>query len=230
LAATLNNALLLYDNQLSSVFKTIDHLKKVFPNLIIVKNEEEYFENISTRHFDVIVISLDVVPMDGIAITKETLLTANGIKPFVVIYSDKQDDFLLELAFNSGVDAFVNYQGTPALMELLLKALVKRIKSDVKILRNTNELIVDEDEFLVIRNNTKFELPKKEFKILLLLHQNQNKFFSKKELAISVWNDENVAKKRTIDVHIYNIRQVFGKTIIQSQKGKGYRLNKKYFG
>ncbi len=230
MAATLNNALLLYDNQLSSVFKTIDHLKKVFPNLIIVKNEEEYFENISTRHFDVIVISLDVVPMDGIAITKETLLTANGIKPFVVIYSDKQDDFLLELAFNSGVDAFVNYQGTPALMELLLKALVKRIKSDVKILRNTNELIVDEDEFLVIRNNTKFELPKKEFKILLLLHQNQNKFFSKKELAISVWNDENVAKKRTIDVHIYNIRQVFGKTIIQSQKGKGYRLNKKYFG
>ncbi|MDZ4663814.1 MAG: winged helix-turn-helix domain-containing protein [Bacteroidota bacterium] len=137
---------------------------------------------------------------------------------------------MLELAFNSGVDAFVNYQGTPALMELLLKALVKRIKSDVKILRNTNELIVDEDEFLVIRNNTKFELPKKEFKILLLLHQNQNKFFSKKELAISVWNDENVAKKRTIDVHIYNIRQVFGKTIIQSQKGKGYRLNKKYFG
>ncbi|MDZ4663815.1 MAG: hypothetical protein SGJ15_02960 [Bacteroidota bacterium] len=86
MAATLNNALLLYDNQLSSVFKTIDHLKKVFPNLIIVKNEEEYFENISTRHFDVIVISLDVVPMDGIAITKETLLTANGIKPFVVIY------------------------------------------------------------------------------------------------------------------------------------------------
>ena len=72
-------------------------------------------------------------------------------------------------------------------------------------------------------------LPKKEFKILLLLHQNQNKFFSKKELALSVWNDENVAKKRTIDVHIYNIRQIFGKKIIQSQKGKGYRLNKKYF-
>jgi DNA-binding response OmpR family regulator len=227
--SVLNNHILLYDNQLSSIFKTIDHLKKIFPNLIIVKNEDEYFQNLSTTHFDVIVISLDVVPMDGIAITKETLIAVHGQKPFLVIYSDKHDDFLLELAFNSGVDSFVNYQTTPVLMELLLKALIKRVKTEARLASNSNELIVNEDEYLVIRNNTKYELPKKEFKILLLLHQNQNKFFSKKELAISVWNDENVAKKRTIDVHIYNIRQVFGKKIIQSQKGKGYRLNKKYF-
>ncbi len=230
LIGTLNNTLLLYDNQLSLVFKTIDHLKRIFPNLVIAKNEEEYFQNISSHQFDVIVLSLDVVPMDGIAITKETLMSANGKKPFVVIYSAKQDDFLLELAFNSGVDAFVNYQSTPVLMELLLKALLKRVKVDTTQTRNSNELIVDEDEFLVIRNNTKIDLPKKEFKILLLLYQDQNKFFSKKELALSVWNDESVAKKRTIDVHIYNIRQIFGKKIIQSQKGKGYRLNKKYFG
>lgn len=226
---TLNNVILLYDNQLSSVFKTIDHLKKVFPNLVIVKNEEEYFQNISSNHFDVILISLDVVPMDGIAITKETLTASDGIKPFIVIYSNKQDDFLLELALNNGVDAFVNYQNTPVLMELLLKALVKRIKTTPNKIRSSNEFVIDEDEFLVIKNDTKIQLPKKEFKILLLLQQNQNKFFSKKELAISVWNDENVAKKRTIDVHIYNIRQIFGKKIIQSQKGKGYRLNKKYF-
>lgn len=211
------------------MFKTIDHLKKVFPNLVIVKNEEEYFHHLSTHTFDIIVLSLDVVPMDGIAITKETLSHSEGRKPFVVIYSNKQDDFLVELAFNSGADAFVNYQSTPVLMELLLKALVKRVKATVNKVRSANEFIVDEDEFLVIKGDTKFELPKKEFKILLLLHQNQNKFFSKKELAISVWNDENVAKKRTIDVHIYNIRQIFGKKIIQSQKGKGYRLNKKYF-
>jgi len=226
---TLNNAILLYDNQLSSVFKTIDHLKKVFPNLIIVKNEEEYFQNITSTHFDIILISLDVVPMDGIAITKETLTAALGTKPYVVIYSNKQDDFLLELALNNGVDAFVNYQNTPVLMELLIKALIKRIKTNPNKTRTSNEFVIDEDEYLVIKNDTKIQLPKKEFKILLLLQQNQNKFFSKKELAISVWNDENVAKKRTIDVHIYNIRQIFGKNIIQSQKGKGYRLNKKYF-
>ncbi|MFO0436137.1 MAG: winged helix-turn-helix domain-containing protein, partial [Sphingobacteriaceae bacterium] len=75
----------------------------------------------------------------------------------------------------------------------------------------------------------KIELPKKEFRILMLLHNDQNKFFSKEELAINIWNDETIAKKRTIDVHIYNIRKILGKRIIQSQKGKGYRLNKSLF-
>lgn len=168
--------------------------------------------------------------MDGIAITKETLLTTHGQNPYIIIYANKNDDFLLELAFNSGVDAFVNYHQTPALMELLIKALIKRIKTDVKSIKNTKELIINEEEFLVSLNGSKFQLPKKEFKILLLLHKNQNKFFTKEELAFAIWNDKNVAKKRTIDVHIYNIRQVFGKNMIQTQKGKGYRLNKKHSG
>jgi two-component system alkaline phosphatase synthesis response regulator PhoP len=229
LAATLNNSILFYDNQLSSVFKTIDHLKKTFPNFVVVKNEEEYFNSLKEHSFDIITMSLDVMPMDGIAVTKETLQFKEEKKPFIIIYSNKQDDFLYELAFNSGVDSFVNYQQTPVLMELLIKALIRRIQTKKTISQNSNGISVNEEEFLVIRNNTKIELPKKEFKILLLLYQNQNKFFSKNELALSVWNDESVAKKRTIDVHIYNIRQLFGKKTIQSQKGKGYRLNKKYF-
>lgn len=229
MANTLNNPILIYDNQISAVFKTIDHLRKVFPNLSVAKNEEEYFNYLKTISFDVILISLDVMPLDGIAITKETLLLKETSRPFIIIYSEKQDDFLLEHAFNNGVDSFVNYQLTPSLMEMLVKALIRRVKIAPLPHANSNALVVDEDEFLVIKNNTKFELPKKEFKILVLLNQNQNKFFSKKELALAVWNDENVAKKRTIDVHIYNIRQIFGKKVIQSQKGKGYRLNKKYF-
>jgi len=229
LANILNNPILIYDNKLSVVLKTIDHLKKVFPNLIVAKNEEEYFHHLQAQPLDVVLISLDVMPMDGIAITKETIALKKDRKPFFIIYSNKQDDFLLEHAFNNGVDAFVNYQLTPSLMELLVKALLKRMKPDDVVVKTNSGLIISEEEFLVINNNSKIELPKKEFKILLLLHQNQNKFLSKKELAISVWNNEDVAKKRTIDVHIYNIRQLFGKKIIQSQKGKGYRLNKKYF-
>ena len=69
-----------------------------------------------------------------------------------------------------------------------------------------------------------------EFKVFELLYNTPDKFFSKTEIAGLIWLDESVANKRTIDVHIYNIRQFFGKRIIQSQKGKGYRINKKVIG
>ncbi len=221
--------ILFYDSQLSLVYKTIDHLKHVFPYLQLAKNEEEYFDFITKQTFDVIIVNLDVSPLDGIGITKETRNLLKDHLFFMVIYSNKQDDFLLELAYNNGADAFVNYHNTPVLMELLIKALLKRVDNNYKKKIQTNDLIVDEERFVVIKNQIETELPKKEFKILLLLFKNPEKFFSKKDLALEIWNDESVATKRTIDVHIYNIRQIFDKKIIQSQKGKGYRINRKYF-
>ena len=226
--STQNIHILIYDTQISSVYKTIDHLKRNFSNLVIVKNEDEFHEVIEQQLFDIILINLDVSPHDGIAITKELRANTTDHHFFIVIYTNKQDDFLYELAYNNGADAFVNYHNTPVLMELLLKSLAKRLfKSNQNIIKN-NEFRVDEERFLVVKNNIEKELPKKEFKLLLLLYKHPDKFFTKKELAASIWNDELVAAKRTIDVHIYNIRQIFGKKIIQSQKGKGYRINRKF--
>ena len=226
---SLHNPILFYDTNLSSVYKTIDHLKKMFPQLTVVKDEDQYFEQIKENNFDLIVISLDVEPMDGIVVAKETLSIKEEDRPFIIMYSSKQDDFIIELAYNSGVDAFVNIQANPTLMELLFRALLKRVKQNNALPVVSNNWFINEEEYLVIKNNKKIELPKKEFRILMLLHNDQNKFFSKEELAINIWNDETIAKKRTIDVHIYNIRKILGKRIIQSQKGKGYRLNKSLF-
>lgn len=229
MATPINNTILYYDTQLSSVYKTIDHLKKAFPGLVVVKSETEFFDFLKNNSADVLIVNLDVSPMDGIAITREAINQIEEKKPYVIVYSNKQDDFLQELAYNSGVDAFISANYSPVLMELLVKSLLRRIKATPPAKSKSNELIVDEEEFLVIKNGVKIELPKKEFKMLLLMQRNDTKFFSKKELAKEIWNDEEIAKKRTIDVHIYNIRQIFGKHIIQSQKGKGYRINKKYF-
>lgn len=194
-----------------------------------MKDEDQYFDLLNANQYDLIVISLDVEPMDGIVVAKETLSIKETNKPFIIMYSSKQDDFIIELAYNSGVDAFVNIQSNPTLMELLIKALLKRVKQNNVLPVVSNNWFINEEEYLVIKNNKKIELPKKEFRILMLLHNDQNKFFSKEELAINIWNDETIAKKRTIDVHIYNIRKILGKRIIQSQKGKGYRLNKSLF-
>ena len=54
---------------------------------------------------------------------------------------------------------------------------------------------------------------------------NKDKLFSKTEIAKEIWNDESIAKKRNIDVHIYNIRRVLGEDLITSEKGKGYKFN-----
>ncbi len=222
----------MYDTKLSAVYKLIDHLKSVFPKFHVVKSEAEFFDHLKEHQVDIALVNIDVSPLDGIAVVKELStkeLEGEQHRRFCIIYSEKQDDFLQELAYNSGADAFLNIKQSPVLFELIIKSMARRVSSKKHLQNISKELLIDEEEYVVLKQGQKIELPKKEFSMLLLLYKNNHKFFSKKELALQLWKDEGIANKRTIDVHIYNIRQVFGKHIIQSQKGKGYRINKKYF-
>jgi DNA-binding response OmpR family regulator len=161
-------------------------------------------------------------------ITKEINLRKLDSKPFIIIYSDKQDDFAQEFAFNSGADSFINFHEKPGVMILFLKNLLKR---RIKLINTSKkDIVLDDEQLLIFNKGIPIQLPRKEFKVFELLYNTPDKFFSKTEIAGLIWLDESVANKRTIDVHIYNIRQFFGKRIIQSQKGKGYRINKKVIG
>ncbi|WP_317899406.1 response regulator transcription factor [Aurantibacillus circumpalustris] len=219
------SSIIFVDNSINGIFKTLEVLKQNYKNISIFNQEKDFLEFMETNQADVIFLNLDLHPNDAVVLCKEIRQHKFEFNPFIIIYTDKQDDFVQELAFNSGVDSFINFHNKPSVIELFLKNLLRRrvkVKSDHK-----REVIIDTEQHLVFKNGVAFQLPRKEFKLFELLYNNSEKFFSKTEIASNIWNDEAIANKRTIDVHIYNIRQFFGKRIIQSQKGRGYRINKK---
>lgn len=216
------------DNSINRIFKTVDSLKKTFTNVSIFNQEKDFLDYIETNHADVIFLNLDLVPNDAVVIAKEIRQKNLDPLPFIIIYSDKQDDFVQELAFNSGIDSFISFHHKPSVMELYINNLLRR---RVKTSSNSKrEVIIDNERYLIFKNGEPIQLPRKEFKLFELLYNSPEKFFTKTEIAGFIWHDEAIANKRTIDVHIYNIRQFFGKRIVQSQKGKGYRINKKVIG
>jgi two-component system, OmpR family, alkaline phosphatase synthesis response regulator PhoP len=225
-----NTAVIVFlDNSVNKIFKVIESLKNFYPNIVIFTQEVDFFDYVSQNHTDIIFLNLDLQPTDGVVICKEIKQKNLEAKPFVIIYSDKQDEFIQELAFNSGADSFINFHSKLAIMKLFINNLLHRRKVITPEI-SKKDVIIDFDRYLIIKNGVSFQLPKKEFKIFQLLYANAEKFFTKQEIAESIWHDESISNKRTIDVHIYNIRQFFGKRFIQSQKGKGYRMNKKLIG
>lgn len=223
-----NSVIVFVDNTISRIFKTVDALRASFPNISIFNQEKELFAWLEENTADVVFMNLDLQPNDAVALTREIRQKTSTAAPFIIIYTDKQDDFVQELALNSGADSFVNFHNKPAVMELFLKNLLRR---RTKLVRHPKrEVVIDYDKYLIFKNGEPFQLPRKEFRLFELLYNSSEKFFTKAEIAGYIWHDETVANKRTIDVHIYNIRQFFGKRIIQSQKGKGYRINKRLIG
>lgn len=213
------------DNAVNRIFKTIDALKHSYEHISIFNQEKDFFEFLEEHPVDIIFMNLDLAPNDAVTLSKEIGQRNLENNPYIIIYTDKQDDFVQELAFNSGADSFISFHNKAAVMELFIKNLLRRrIKTSSSARK---EVVIDNDRYLIFKNGVAFQLPRKEFKLFELLYNNSEKFFTKNEIASRIWNDEAVANKRTIDVHIYNIRQFFGKRIVQSQKGKGYRINKK---
>ena len=214
------------DNSIQKIFKTIDSLKSSIRNLIVFHTEIELLQFLEHNKADVIFLNLDLQPNDGIAVLKEISQLRLIQTPYLILYTDKQDDFLQELAYNSGADAFIGFQSKPLIMELFLQNLLWR--RGIQFPKNTQkQLHIDAERYLVFKNGVPVQLPRKEFQLLELLQSNTEKFFTKPEIASQIWNDNSIAGKRIIDVHIYNLRRYFGKQCILSQKGKGYRFNRK---
>ncbi|MBL7901911.1 MAG: response regulator transcription factor [Bacteroidia bacterium] len=211
------------DQSSQKIAKTIELLRSIYKNLKVFVKEEEIMRFLEHQAPQLIFLNLDLQPNDGIAILKEIRSKSFKEIPYVVLYSEKQDDFLQELAFASGADAFINFQSKATTMKLFTFNLLWR--RNIQYHRNSEaDLHIDTERYLIYHNGQPIQLPRKEFQLMELLYTNSGKYFSKPEIADLLWKDNSIANKRIIDVHIYNIRQLFGKNIIHSQKGKGYRL------
>lgn len=129
--------------------------------------------------------------------------------------------------FNLGADDYIS-------KPFSLREVIMRVKA---VLRRTAGVQIKEEEQLqykglvinipqkkVTIDGEETSLTKKEFEILLLLLQNQERVFSREDILAKVWNDEVYVLDRTIDVNITRLRKKigsYGKYIV-TRLGYGY--------
>jgi len=95
-----------------------------------------------------------------------------------------------------------------------------------KIIRG--DLLVDTFSREVFFKSEIVHLTKLEYDLLLLLLENPGRPFTRDELLNKVWGFEFTPTTRTVDTHVLQLRHKFGEELIETVRGVGYRLNKKY--
>ena len=63
-----------------------------------------------------------------------------------------------------------------------------------------------------------------EFKLLLLLAEQPERVFSRREIMQHLWDSTYVGDQRACDIHISNLRQKLGSDRIETVRGVGYRV------
>ncbi|MDR3705022.1 MAG: response regulator transcription factor [Paludibacteraceae bacterium] len=138
---------------------------------------------------------------------------------------DTENDKLT--GFTIGADDYISkpfsIREVCARVKVVLRRNAVQSEPEAEVLEYEDlQLIVNQKK--VRLNNEDVSLTKKEFEILKLFLENQNRVFSREEILSRIWTDEVYVLDRTIDVNITRLRKKigqYGKNIV-TRLGYGY--------
>lgn len=198
--------------------------------------KEGYWVYSATNGNDALTIALKVVPdliildvmmpgKDGIETCKilRQLPSLNKVPvAFLTAMSEAESE---QTCLRAGANDYITKPVRPKLLLNRIELLLSKSLNTPATLFKIGNLEVDLEKYVVITDKKKLDLPKKEFELLSLLISKPGKTYRREEIKNSVWKNEHMADDRTIDVHIYKLREKIGEQYIKTIKGIGYRLD-----
>jgi DNA-binding response OmpR family regulator len=188
-------------------------------------------EALTMNLVDYNLLLLDVM-MDGISGFKMAKILKDDSKteflPIVFLTAkDTENDKLT--GFNIGGDDYISKPFSIKEVLARVKAILRRHKvventpEAAKVLSYENlEMFLDNKKVLLFGEEVAFT--KKEFEILKLFLENQNRVFSREQILSNIWSNDVIVLDRTIDVNITRMRKKigqYGKNIV-TRLGYGY--------
>ncbi|MBL4746546.1 MAG: response regulator transcription factor [Flavobacteriaceae bacterium] len=180
------------------------------------------------RTFQPHLILLDIMmpEMDGIEACEKIRQLKGFEKVMIVFFTARGEDYSQVAGFDAGADDYITKPIKPKVLISKVKGLLRRIveseaeNDQVKV----GNIIIDRDEYMVIKDGRKFSLPRKEFELFSLLASKPGKVFKRDDILDKVWGSEVVVGGRTIDVHIRKLREKIGEKNFKTVKGVGYKF------
>jgi len=173
-------------------------------------------------------IILDVMMpgMDGIEACEQMRKIPELEDTIITFLTARGEDYSQMAGFDAGADDYITKPIKPKVLISKVKALLRRFRDEeagsniVKV----GEIVINRDEYKVVKNKEEMILPRKEFELLSLLASKPGKVFKREDILDKVWGNEVVVGGRTIDVHIRKLREKIGDDSFKTVKGVGYKF------
>ena len=202
------------------------NLKKEGFIIYTATNGKDAIEKALDKLPQLIILDVMMPQMDGIETCKELKKIEKLSSSLIVFLTARSEDYSQLAGLDAGADDYISKPIKPSVFISKVKAILRRYSaissSSGKIIELDN-ITIDKEQYLVIKNNVEIVLPKKEFELLALLASKPNKVFTRDEIFSVIWGNMVIVGDRTIDVHIRKIREKIGIDNIKTVKGVGYK-------
>ncbi len=206
------------------------NLKKEGFEVHTTNNGRDAIDMAQKIHPHIILLDIMMPAMDGIETCEELRKIPELNDVAIALLTARGEDYSQIAGFDAGADDYITKPIKPKVLVSRLGALLKRTgrqnqpKATVDTTPSLNsKLRLDKEQFLVYTQNKEISLPRKEFKLLMLLYSKPGKVFTREEIYSQIWGSSIIVGDRTIDVHIRKLREKIGEEHIKTIKGVGYK-------
>jgi DNA-binding response OmpR family regulator len=185
------------------------------------------------KEYQLVILDVMMPGYDGFE-TLEQIRKENSIP--ILMFTSKNDSASKVRGLRAGAD---DYLTKPFDMDELIARIVSLIRRYTHFNQKDGQpqtfdfagLAIDLNSRSIHAVNGDYELPPKEFDILLLLAKNQGKILTKQQIYENVWGEDYVYDDSNIMAIISRLRKKIEENpgnpkYIQTVKGIGYRFNK----
>lgn len=173
-------------------------------------------------------IILDVMMpvMDGIEACEKLRAIPELSETIITFLTARGEDYSQVAGLDAGADDYITKPIKPKVLVSKVKSLLRRFneKSYAGGKFMFGDLVINRDEYKIMKNDKEINLPRKEFELLALLTSQPGKVFKREDIMIQVWGSDVVVGDRTIDVHIRKLREKIGDESFKTIKGVGYKF------
>lgn len=203
-------------------------LKEEGYDIITASTGEEALSLIKKEAIDLVLLDINLPDTDGFQIFEQ-------IKNIPVIFLTANDlEGSIVKCLEMGAEDYITKPFKMRELLARIKVVTRRTKANEANLIKIHDITIDLQSMKVWKKDELLFLTTLEYKILLILAQNQNQVFYREQILADIWDvDEAYVTDNTLTVYIKRIRKKIEDNpnqpkIIKTVRGIGYVIGDKY--
>ena len=224
----MSKLLLVEDNK--TIIKGLEYsLKQEGFEVSVEMSVKDTKENILHHKYDLIILDISLPDGDGFELC--SYIKQQGDTP-IIFLTAREEESNVVLGLDMGADDYI-------IKPFRVKELISRINSVIRRYEKTQgkqsiiqvkDVILDTNKGTVYKNNQEVILTSLEYKILLMLFNNQGQLISREQILDKIWDIAgNFVNDNTLTVYIKRIREKIEDDsnhpeIIKTIRGLGYKV------
>ena len=184
-------------------------------------------ELFSKEKFDLLILDIMIPKIDGYGVCEFVKKQSNVP---VIFLSALGDEKSMVKGYDSLADDYVTKPFSMPVFLRKVKAVLRRDPSAPAEDHSKfiyKDIVMIPDMMKVTVSGKEVELTSKEFDILLTLIKNPGRVYTRELLLEMLWDYDSLVDERIVDSHIKNLRHKIGEGVIETVRGRGYRVAQK---